>query len=130
MNKQSVPIKEYTPVFSFIAVSFLFEILHVNRFTGTFWAVIASWLTYMTEVKILLGEIRPGRKMRLAIQKRMGYITLVIVLVFSAALAGWLRWLGNTTGLIVLMGTVLIYFIFLFNAIHFNRTVKEKVSSK
>jgi len=130
MSKKPSQLKDYSPIFTFIAATFLFEIMHINRATATFWSLIISWLTYMAEVKILLNDARPGRKIRKEIQKRMGLLTLIAVLTFVVALSGWLHWLSGVPLLVALLLAALIYFIALFNAIHFNRSVKEKAASQ
>ncbi len=126
MSKPKSHMSDYTPVFVFVIISFLLEIMHISRITGVVVSLLVSWMMYMMETRIVLREQKPVKILRRQIQNRIGLLSIVSGLTLLLLLAGVFQWLTGwfLFGPILIM--LLFYFIVLFNAIHLNIQAKEK----
>ncbi len=130
MDKPKSHLSNYTPLFVFILISFLLEIMHISRITGVAASLLVSWMMYMMETRIVIKEHKPVKILRRQIHNRIGLLSIISTATLLLLLGGLFQWLAGW----MLFGPVLVmllfYFIVLFNAIHLNIQAKEKEKKK
>ncbi|GEM_PF-4611339 len=126
MKKSNSHLSNFTPVFVFILISFLLEIMHISRITGVVASLLVSWMMYMMETRIVIRDHKPVKILLRQIQNRIGLLSIVAVATLLLLMSGVFQWLRGW----YLFGPVLVllvlYFIVLFNAIHLNIQAKER----
>ena len=119
----------YLPVFVFIILMFILEIVQIQKATSLVISVFVSFFIYgimAAKLKETYGKQAEFKPLNLF----LGLLTIMMVIIIGIAILHWLQLAHVNFRWILFFIVLLLYFIILFRAVHTLHHLKQSFSGK
>ena len=128
IKEKSDRLKDFLPVTLFIVLTFLLEAFGLNKATNLVISVLVSLFTFGI-LSAMLREKHGDLPQFKPLQKKIGLLSAVFVLIVGVAILHWYQILHVNIRWLLFFAFMIIYFVILFRAVKTLNEIKSKLPS-
>ena len=128
IKEKSDRLKDFLPVTLFIVLTFLLEAFGLNKATNLVISVLVSLFTFGI-LSAMLREKHGDLPQFKPLQKKIGLLSAVFVLIVGIAILHWYQILHVNIRWLLFFAFMIIYFVILFRAVKKLNEIKSKLPS-
>lgn len=128
-DEKQEKFQTYLPVFIFIILMFILEIVHIQKATSLVISVFISFFIYgimAAKLKETYGKQAEFKPLNLF----LGLLTIMMLIIIGVAILYWLQLAHVNFRWILFFIALLLYFIILFRAVHTLHHLKQSFRGK
>lgn len=124
----SEKILDYFPVILFIVLIFIFELLHLPKPTALLISTFLSFFSFLIiTAAVRLRYRRPN--MLQPLYPILGWLSILLLFILMNVMLYWFHVVEFTLHWIILLVSILIYFVLLFRVIHLSQEIRKRFST-